>query len=113
LEGKLLVETDEKKRRRIEKTIENTRSKLVSFVELLKKVSPSPVFAEKGAGVGVEAIFPGLPSLSPGDETSPRRPEGRGIGKAQSRNGQFRQVSPTYTAKFNLKNWSIVQTRCS
>ncbi len=80
---------------------------------ILNKVSPSPAFAEKGAGVGVEAVFPGLPSPAFGDETSSCKPGKRRTGKAQSRNGHFSQISPTFLAKFDLRNWSIVQTRCN
>jgi putative transposase len=60
-----------------------------------EKVSPVPV-----SGVGVEAALPGPPSLS---EVA------TGTGKVQ---GPL-QIDPTFVAKFNLQNWSLIQTRCN
>lgn len=57
---------------------------------ILNKVSPSPAFA----GVGVGATLPGPPSPHKNGQT----------GKAQ-----FSQIHPTSVAKFDLRNWSIVQ----
>jgi len=63
---------------------------------ILNKVSPAPAYA----GVGVEAVLPGLPSLSPADRNR------------LSGNRQISQIAPTFVAKFDLRNWSIVQARC-
>lgn len=63
---------------------------------ILNKVSPAPAYA----GVGVGAVLPGSPSLLP---------ESR---NRQSVNG-LSQISPTFVAKFDLRNWSITQTRCN
>ena len=64
---------------------------------ILNKVSPVPV----RAGVGVEADLPGLPS-----------PPARAarIGKAGL---PASQIEPTFVAKFDLRNWSIKQARCT
>ena len=59
------------------------------------KVSPVPAIA----GIGVEAIFPGLPSLSVVAE---------GTGEAQS----VLQIHPTFVCRFNPRGWSIVQAIC-
>jgi len=67
---------------------------------ILNKVSPSPVFA----GVGVEADLPGLPS----PEIVANNINGQGTGKER-----FSQIPPTFIAKFDLRNWSIVQNRCN
>jgi len=64
---------------------------------ILNKVSPSPAYA----GVGVGANLPGLPSPLPAVSVR--------IGKVQS----VSQIHPTFVAKFDLRNWSIVQTRCN
>jgi putative transposase len=72
---------------------------------ILNKVSPSPAIA----GVGVEADFPGLPSPGIGDEISSHSSRFQRIGKVQS----FSQIPPTFVAKFDLRNWSIVQTQCN
>lgn len=63
---------------------------------ILNKVSPVPAYA----GVGVEADLPSLPSLSAVT---------KGIGKAQS----LPQIEPCFVARFDLRNWAIVQTRCT
>lgn len=63
---------------------------------ILNKVSPSRIC------VGVGAVLPGSPS--PGIAAT--NGQGRGIGKAQ-----FSQIHPTFTAKFDLRNWSIAQDR--
>jgi putative transposase len=80
---------------------------------ILNKVSPLPAYAERGAGIGVGAIFPGLPSPNRITEICDHCPSDKGPGKVQSRNGQISQISPTFVAKFDLRNWSIVQTRCN
>jgi putative transposase len=64
---------------------------------ILRKVSPVPVYA----GVGVGADLPSPPS--PVDSA-------RGTGEARLR---LTQIDPTFVAKFDLRNWSIVQTRCN
>lgn len=76
---------------------------------ILNKVSPAPAYAERGVGVGVEAIFPGLSSPGRVVEKYDHRPNGKGADKAQSLN-QYSQISPTFVAKFDLRNWAIVQT---
>jgi len=64
---------------------------------ILNKVSPVPV----RAGVGVVADLPGQPS-----------PPARAarIGKAGL---PASQIEPTFVAKFDLRNWSIKQARCT
>jgi IS605 OrfB family transposase len=62
---------------------------------ILNKVSPAPAYA----GVGVGGVLPAPPS--PTATTS-------GTGKAR-----LTQISPTFAAKFDLRNWSIAQTRCN
>lgn len=59
---------------------------------ILNKVSPSHI------SVGVGAALPGSPS--PGIVASTE--QGQGIGKVQ-----FSQIHPTFTTKFDLRNWSI------
>lgn len=63
---------------------------------ILNKVSPAPALA----GVGVEGVLSTLPSLP---ELTVR------TGKAQ----RPPQITPTFVAKFDLRNWSIVQTPCN
>ena len=60
---------------------------------ILNKVSPAPAYA----GVGVGGNFPAPPSTD----------NSQGIGKELS------QISPTFVAKFNLQDFSIVQAQCS
>lgn len=72
---------------------------------ILNKVSPSPAYA----GVGVGAILPGPPSPVLGDEISFRSPGVQRTGQAES----LSQIQPTFVAKFDLRNWAIVQTCCN
>lgn len=62
---------------------------------ILNKVSPAPT------RVGVGAGLPGLPSPS---GVATRTGE---VGASVS------QISPTFVAKFDLRNWSLKQARCS
>jgi IS605 OrfB family transposase len=62
---------------------------------IMNKVSPVPAYA----GVGVEAVLPGLPS--PSAVTM-------GTGEAP-----LSQIEPTFIAKFDLRNWSVAQTVCN
>lgn len=87
---------DEKKLKRMEKRVMSLQDDLDDIAIWLSKVSPAPAYA----GVGVGADLPGPPSLA---EATP------GTGKAQ----RLSQISPTFVAKFDLRNWSIVQTHCN
>lgn len=60
---------------------------------ILNKVSPVPVIA----GIGVEADFPGLPSPS----------------VVARRIGEVSQIHPTFSAKFDLRNWRVTQADCN
>lgn len=67
------------------------------LVEIGKtKVSPVP------KGIGVEGVLSALPSLG----ITAVNEQDQGIGKAQ-----FSQIHPTFAAKFDLRDWSIVQDR--
>lgn len=61
---------------------------------ILNKVSPAPAYA----GVGVGGVLPAPPSLAE---------PAQGTGKVR-----LVQISPTFIVKLDLRNWSIVQTRC-
>jgi putative transposase len=112
LEEKLLIENDENKLKRLKGGIKSKTDSLMDIQNILAKVSPLPAYA----GVGVEAVFPGLPSPDHDLEIQVQDQNGKGIGAetatvetAKEVKIGYSQIHPTFVAKFDLRDWSLSQ----
>jgi IS605 OrfB family transposase len=106
LKDKLLViESNEKKFKQLKGEMEGK----INLLANLLKVSPSLVCA----GVGVEAVFPGLPSPNYNLEirVQDKNDQGIGVGFETTKKVKigYSQIHPTFVAKFDLRDWSLSQ----